>query len=138
MTDTKLELAGRDSRILNVIIDMIAIFTLWIILSIACIFLGLDQTYTDETGEQLPIIPLMILIPTFWGYYFLAEYIFQRTLGKIATKSLVVSTAGNKPTMKQIAFRTLSRSIPFEYFSYFASVEGIHDRLSKTRVIRKS
>ena len=136
MTDNNLNLAGQGQRIFNVIIDMVAFFVIWIVLTIGLMFWGLDQTYTDETGEQLPIVPLIILVPTFWGYYLLAEYKFQRTLGKVLTKTKVVSLTGDKPTLKQIIFRTLSRSIPFEYFSYLATVEGIHDKLSKTRVVK--
>lgn len=136
MTDNNLNLAGQGQRIFNVIIDMVAFFIIWFLLTIGLMYLGLGQTYTDETGEQLPIVPLIILVPTFWGYYLLTEYKFQKTLGKVLTKTKVVSLTGDKPTLKQVIFRTLSRSIPFEYFSYLASVEGIHDKLSKTRVVK--
>ncbi len=136
MTDNNLNLAGQGQRIFNFIIDMVTFFTIWFALTMGLMLLGLDQTYTDETGEQLPIVPLIILVPTFWGYYLLTEYKFQRTLGKVLTKTKVVSLTGDKPTLKQIIFRTLSRSIPFEYFSYLATVEGIHDKLSKTRVVK--
>ena len=136
ITDNNLSLAGQEQRIFNVIIDMVAFFIIWLLMTIGLMFLGLDQTYTDETGEKLPIIPIIILVPTFWGYYLLTESIFQRTLGKVLTKTKVVSLTGEKPTLKQVIFRTLSRSIPFEYFSYLATVEGIHDRLSKTRVVK--
>ncbi|MVM37941.1 hypothetical protein GO730_10615 [Spirosoma sp. HMF3257] len=70
------------------------------------------------------------------GYYILTELLFQRTLGKVLTKTKVVSLTGDKPSLLQIIFRTLSRSIPFEYLSYFVTVEGLHDKLSKTRVVK--
>ncbi len=136
MPDNNLNLAGQGQRIINFIVDMTTIAILWIILTFILLILGLDQTYTDETGEQVPIIPLLIIVPTFWGYYIFTEYKFQKSLGKLFTKTKVVSLTGDKPTLLQIIYRTLSRSIPFEYFSYFATVEGIHDRLSKTRVIK--
>jgi uncharacterized RDD family membrane protein YckC len=136
MTDNDLNLAGQGQRVFNVIIDMVAFFIIYFLLTIGLMLLGLDQTYTDETGEQLPIIPIIILVPTFWGYYFLTEYKFQRTLGKVLTRTKVVSLTGDRPTLKQVIIRTLSRSIPFEYFSYLATVEGIHDSLSKTRVVK--
>jgi uncharacterized RDD family membrane protein YckC len=136
MTDNKnLNLAGREQRIFNVIIDMVAFFIILLFLTIGLMLLGFNQTYSDEAGEQ-PMVLAVILIPTFWGYYILSEYVFQRTLGKVLTKTKVVSLTGGKPTLKQIILRTLSRSIPFEYFSYLVTVEGIHDRLSKTRVVK--
>jgi uncharacterized RDD family membrane protein YckC len=137
MIENRLDLADKGDRILNVIVDMVAFFIIWFFLTFVLMALGLNQTYTDETGEQMPIISWVILIPTFWGYYILTEYKFQRTLGKLVTKTKVVSVTGDKPTIRQIIYRTLSRSIPFEYFSYLGTVEGIHDKLSKTRVIKQ-
>jgi uncharacterized RDD family membrane protein YckC len=136
MTEKNLNLAGQGQRIFNVLIDMITFFIIWIILSAVLIISGLNQTYLNETGERLPIIPIIILVPTFWGYYLVTEFMFQRSFGKILTKTKVVSMTSDKPTLRQIIYRTLSRSIPFEYFSYLVTVEGIHDKLSKTRVIK--
>ncbi|WP_140485227.1 RDD family protein [Flavobacterium sp. GSA192] len=136
MTQNDLKLANQGQRILNAIIDMVTFLVIWFLLSIGLMLLELNQTYTDETHKQLPIIPIIILLPTFWGYYLLTEYKFQRTLGKVLTKTKVVSSSGDKPTLKQLIFRTLSRSIPLEYFSYIVTVKGIHDKLSSTRVIK--
>jgi uncharacterized RDD family membrane protein YckC len=132
-----LTLAGKGDRLANLIIDMITFFLIWIILSIILILVGFDQTYTDETGELIPLIPMIIVIPTFWGYYIILEYFFQKTLGKVLTKTTVISKTGSKPTLGKIIGRTISRSIPFEYFSYLVTVNGIHDSLSGTRVIKQ-
>ncbi len=136
VTENDLKLAGKGHRIFNAIIDMVSFFIIWILLTLILYVVGFDQTYTDETGEELPIIAVYILIPTFWGYYLFAEYKFQKTIGKLLTKTKVVSLKGDKPSFTQIILRTLCRSIPFEYFSYLTTVEGIHDRLSKTRVVK--
>jgi len=136
MTENKLNLAGKALRVINVVVDMITFIIIWLVLSMGLLLLGLDQTFIDETGEQIPIVPFIILLPTFWGYYLFAEYKFQRTVGKLLTKTRVVAFTGEGPTVKQIIIRTLSRSIPFEYFSYLVTVEGIHDKLSKTRVTK--
>jgi uncharacterized RDD family membrane protein YckC len=138
MNNQELNLAGKGQRIINVLIDMIVFVFIWIVITVVLLVLGFNQTYTDEIGEKVPLIPLIILLPTFWGYYVFTEYKFQKTVGKLLTKTKVVSLTGEKPTLLQIIFRTLSRSIPFEYFSYFISVEGIHDRISKTRVVNIS
>jgi|APHig6443717497_1056834.scaffolds.fasta_scaffold550792_1 uncharacterized RDD family membrane protein YckC len=136
MTDNNLNLAGQGQRILIFIIDMTAIIILWFALIVGLKLLGVSLTSVDETGEQVSRTPYILLLLIFWCYYLLTEYLSQRTLGKFLTKTKVVSIDGARATLKQLIFRTLSRSIPFEYFSYLVTVEGIHDKLSKTRVIK--
>jgi uncharacterized RDD family membrane protein YckC len=136
MEDSRLDLAKQGVRAINMIVDMISFFILWFLLSLGLMLLGFNQIYVDETGEQIPLIPMIVIVPTFWGYYILTEFLFQRTLGKLLTKTMVVTKTGGKPTFGQVLGRTLSRSIPFEYLSYLVSVNGIHDRLSGTRVIK--
>ena len=136
MDNDSLNLAGSGDRLINFIVDMITFILLWLIVSFILILIGFNQTYTDSTGETLPIIPMIIVVPTFWGYYVFAELLFQRTLGKLLTRTKVVTKTGDKPGFGQILGRTLSRSIPFEYFSYLFTINGIHDRLSGTRVIK--
>ncbi len=137
MNDSRVNLAGQWVRFANSIVDMISIIAIWILLSFGLNLLGFDQMYEVEKGELITIIPLIIAFPTFWGYYLLTEFYFQRTLGKILTKTKVVTQTGDKPNFTQILWRTLSRSIPFEYFSYLVTINGIHDRLSGTRVIKE-
>jgi uncharacterized RDD family membrane protein YckC len=137
MEEARLHLAGQSVRVINMIVDMTSLFILWLLLSFGLMLLGFNQTYVDETGEQVPLTPLIIIIPTFWGYYLLTEFLFQRTLGKLLTKTKVVTKNGGKPTFAQILGRTLSRSIPLEYLSYLISVNGVHDRLSGTSVVKE-
>jgi uncharacterized RDD family membrane protein YckC len=137
MNTETLDNANRGIRLINLIVDMITFFILWLLLSIMLIKLGLDQTYIDSSGEAVPVIPIIIVLPVFWFYYFLTELIFQQTLGKLLTKTIVVTKTGEKPSILQILGRTFSRSIPFEYLSYLFSTKGIHDYLSATRVIKK-
>jgi uncharacterized RDD family membrane protein YckC len=137
MNTGTLEHAGRGIRFINMIVDMIAFFIIWLLISIVLIKLGLDQTNVDSSGESVPVIPMIIIIPVFWFYYILTEYTFQQTLGKLLTKTKVSTKSGDKPSILQILGRTLSRSIPFEYISYLFSANGIHDSLSGTTVIKK-
>lgn len=136
MESNNFYIASRGQRIINLIIDTIAYLVIWFILSTLIMLLGFDQIYSSETGEELPLTPLFILFPSFWGYYIITEFVFQKTIGKIFTDTKVISTNGDKPTINQIIIRTLCRNIPFEYISFLAVSEGIHDRLSRTRVIR--
>jgi len=79
------------------------------------------------------LITLMIIA---FMYYFILELIFQSTIGKVLTKTTVVSITGYPPRLKDVLIRSISRFIPFEAYSYINSEVGLHDKLSKTRVIR--
>jgi uncharacterized RDD family membrane protein YckC len=69
-------------------------------------------------------------------YYLIFETITGRTLGKYITNTKILTEDGQKPEADKILYRTLSRMIPFEAFS-FLGVEGRgwHDTISKTVVV---
>lgn len=133
--------ADKGLRAVNSIIDTIAFlfiyFVFTFILTMSLFAMGVNTFYTDETGETFPVVALVVILPTYWLYYIITEYFFQRTLGKLLTKTRVVSKTGGKPTLKQIIFRTLSRSIPLEYLSFIVKDRGIHDSLSGTVVVQR-
>ena len=104
--------ASRTKRIINFLIDSIFISLLNIL-------------FFDN--YNLTILILFII------YYTIFEGIFKVTIGKILTKTKVVSTDGTKTDL--IFIRTLLRLIPFEPFSYFIGNTGWHDKLSNTVVI---
>jgi uncharacterized RDD family membrane protein YckC len=137
MEYSKLNLAGQGTRLINCIIDMVCIFIIWLLFSAISLAIVIYLDYFNIDDEQIIIIPALIILPIFWGYYILTEFLFQQTLGKVLTKTMVVTIDGNKPSIGQFIGRTLSRSIPFEYFSYLATASGLHDQISGTRVIRK-
>ncbi len=69
-------------------------------------------------------------------YYLSSEALFGRTLGKLVTRTRVVSESGGPATFWQLLMRTLYRLMPFEGFSFLATRRpGWHDRWSKTRVV---
>lgn len=106
-------------RFINYVIDGIFI--------IASMVLVLPENLNDDLGSA-------ILLGWFFCYYFFSELFFGKTLGKLITKSTVVSETGEKPTMNQIVIRSLSRLIPFDNFSFLLGERGWHDKLSKTEV----
>ncbi|MCE3227202.1 MAG: hypothetical protein K0S32_1753 [Bacteroidetes bacterium] len=69
-------------------------------------------------------------------FYFIFEATMQATPAKAILKRVVVDEYGNKPTVKQIFIRSISRAVPFEGFSCLSET-GWHDDWSKTFVIRK-
>jgi uncharacterized RDD family membrane protein YckC len=70
-------------------------------------------------------------------YYFVMEYTMGQTIGKILTKSKVVDVKNKgHPKFIQIFIRTLSRLIPVDFVSYLFNKQGIHDYISKTKLIK--
>ena len=75
----------------------------------------------------------MILV--YYLYYFIFELTIGQTIGKMITKTKVVSVDQNeKISLVSIFIRTFSRLIPIDILSYIFSVNGIHDILSKTEL----
>jgi uncharacterized RDD family membrane protein YckC len=67
------------------------------------------------------------------------EYFTGKTIGKFITKTRVLTDGGQKPTLKTIIIRTLSRFIPFEMISCINErAHGWHNTLSKTIVLPDS
>jgi uncharacterized RDD family membrane protein YckC len=84
---------------------------------------------------QQDLLMFAILAFTFPIYYTLLEYKFGKTLGKLITKTRVVSSDGSPLTFRQCLGRTLCRLIPFERFSgFFMGGLFWHDLFSKTMV----
>jgi len=68
-------------------------------------------------------------------YFFTTESVFARTLGKAVNGSFVVY---ERARVLATLWRTLSRFIPLEAFSFIGRSEGWHDTLSRTTVRRVS
>jgi uncharacterized RDD family membrane protein YckC len=86
---------------------------------------------------EMPLIILIYLF-TFPVYYILCEFFFQKTIGKVFTRSIVVDEYGNKPDFKTIVVRSVIRFIPFEWFSFINQSRGWHDRWTNTFVITQA
>ncbi len=82
------------------------------------------------------LIGYLIIFGTFIGYYAIMETKFQKTVGKYVTKTTVVKMNGEKPTNGDIVTRTFCRLIPFDRLSFLFMKNGIHDLLSKTKVVK--
>ena len=69
-------------------------------------------------------------------YFFAMESLTSRTIGKYLTGTKVVAANGGKPTLGQIAGRSLCRLIPLEPLSFLGKdTRGWHDVWSHTYVI---
>jgi uncharacterized RDD family membrane protein YckC len=122
---------GSGIRFLNFIID----FFVWLILAtIISIIIGLFVQPTDQGIIQ--IFGYILIFGTFIGYYAIMEIKFQKTIGKFITKTKVVKMNGEKPENSDIISRTFCRLIPFDRISFLFVKNGIHDFLSKTKVVQ--
>jgi uncharacterized RDD family membrane protein YckC len=83
--------------------------------------------------ESFVIAPL-----TYFLYYFIMEVTLCQTLGKLVTKTKVVSVKGKRPNVLHILIRTVLRfQNPVDVFSYLMGNEqGVHDVLSRTRLVK--
>jgi len=78
-----------------------------------------------------------ISLTGYYLYYVIFEYAKGQTIGKMITKSKVVSAKNDtKFSFIQISGRTLMRFIPIDIISYLFTSNGLHDRVSKTIIIK--
>jgi len=122
--------ASKSTRLAHLILDNI--FSYFIFLAI-----GTLMMFTlKENIAAVIMVPFTFLY--FFLYYLVPEFYWQKTIGKLITKTKVVREDGNRPTFGQILIRTLARLIPFEVFSFLFTPIGWHDSLSKTIVVPKN
>lgn len=128
-------LVNSGTRFLNLIIDSIIWYILTIILfSLFGIFIPANFTITNNFIAT--IINLILMFGTFFAYHSIMEIKFQKTIGKFITKTRVVTLNGEKPENADIISRTFCRLIPFDRISFLFMKNGIHDFLSKTKVVK--
>jgi uncharacterized RDD family membrane protein YckC len=126
--------AGRGKRLANSIIDGIIYY---IILIVVFVVLGAFFMSFMEIADLIQnaglvyLLTFSVMILYYWGM----EVAFGKTVGKMITKTKVVTLDGKQPSSLQILGRTLSRFIPFDAFSFLGDGVGWHDTISKTRVI---
>ncbi len=137
-------LANKGRRFLNLMIDRIAFYLIFILIGA---FLGLFFSLIGyEEGllwiGQLENISqawdILLTLSIMFLYYFAMESLVGRTIGKALTKTVVVLKNGEKPTTRDIAIRTISRFIPFDPLSFLGNpTRGWHDSLSETYVVKE-
>ena len=96
--------------------------------------------FTNELTLSLKrVIEILVLIFIHFEYYGIMEYKYQKTIGKILTKTKVVTKDGTRPRLKNILIRTIVRLIVIvDQISYLFKRDGFHDKLSNTTVIREN
>jgi len=122
---------GSGIRFLNFIIDILV----WALLAIIIISI-IQLLFNFSNKIVIQFFESLVIFGTFIGYYIIMEIKLKKTIGKFITKTKVVKLNGENPDKLDIISRTLYRLIPFDQFSYLFVKNGIHDFLSKTKVIK--
>jgi uncharacterized RDD family membrane protein YckC len=132
--ETKLHEASPSTyaRVINFIIDTIAFS---FILAILSYFSGIILCCSKYIHHRAYMYIFMMAL-SFFSYYVLLETYYQKTLGKYLTKTHVRKKDGSKPTLKDILIRTCLRFVPFDSISFLFSINGFHDKLSDTVVVK--
>ncbi|WP_407933658.1 RDD family protein [Draconibacterium orientale] len=114
---------GKTLRLVNFLIDS-AIYFL--------IMFGILILFKDVIPQQNV---KWISIIVYFLYYFILESTTGQTIGKIITRSKVVSSTESKNYFfLRIILRTMTRFIPIDILTYLFSFRGLHDWISKTTV----
>ena len=121
-----MEEANKSKRIVNVIVDNCIIFFIYTPISLfAYYFLNLH--------EKIYTLVYFFIVLVYYGFF---ETYYQQTLGKMLTKTKVVTLQGEAPSIWKIFIRTIVRYNPFDVLSYlFGLGKGQHDYFSKTIVV---
>lgn len=125
--------AGWGRRLVNLLVDYLAIFAVFFGLGVTLALLGqadaLDKLEDDLLSRVLFIVVSLV-------YYTLMEGLFGRTFGKMLTGTRVVTDEGTHPSFGTIVKRSLWRFVPFDALSFLGDAYGWHDSRSDTQVVR--
>jgi uncharacterized RDD family membrane protein YckC len=116
-------------RFLGFVIDYIAAMVFGTVM-VAVLMLAFGEDLLDQFPDSL------IGIAGMATYYLLFEGLMGRTLGKLVTRTRVVSADDKGLSFGRIFVRTVSRFVPFEALSFwFGDGQMWHDSWSQTAVM---
>lgn len=120
-------------RFVNRMIDLMTLS--FIVAIVTSIFTKIDMSNYEAIINNLSF--RIILLGAIITYYTILEFLFGKTLGKLITKTSVVSTNNSKLSLYQCFLRSLIRDIiPFEFITgFFLKGNFLHDILPKTMVV---
>jgi len=129
--------ASKWTRFLHPVIDVIVTIMLFsrFVELIAYIKFGQAMFIRlDYSASPTPLLLMLALCRLI--YYLLFESVLGITPGKLLTETRVINYEGNKPSLKNVAVRSIVRFIPFESLT-FLQHNGLHDKLSHTLVVKE-
>lgn len=128
-----LQTVSTGKRFVHWVFDIFGIYAFAFALGIVIGLVRITQVLKDINAAVFSVSVVL-------AYYIFCEYLFNRTVGKLLTGTIVVTEDGSKPSLARILLRSLIRLVPFEPFSVLSSSSRMwHDSWSKTVVVdRKS
>src|SRR5689334_10823575 len=121
--------ANKGARVGNVIVDTVCVFIIYYIIQVMYT-LGYFAIF-----DEYPFVPGFLFYLIYASYYFLFEQLSGATPGKLLTRTVVRNYDGSKPSVKRIFLRSVLRIFPHDYLSFLCGATGLHDELSKTKVV---
>jgi len=123
--------ASISKRLINLIVDVIAIVILYVVISF---FLRL------VIGIFFIFFSWITVLIFFLLYFGISELVMDgKTFGKIITRTRVVTLQGYKPDISAIFIRMIARLIPIDgLFLFTKGNKTLHDQFSKTIVVDES
>lgn len=137
------QLATQGKRFINMFVDHIILqassFVIGVVLAAASVALQGPEATSAVEDESFNWLAFLIALLVSYAYFVITESLFQRTLAKFLTGTMVVTEDGGKPSFAQILGRSLARFVPFEPLSFLGSKNpvGWHDSWSGTLVVLK-
>ncbi len=125
------DLATTGQRFSNMLIDTVMYLIFSMIVGVILGVLGFYESLKEMNDTLFGLILMTV-------YFLPQEAIWGRTIGKLVTKTKVVSIDGKNVTFLKALGRTVCRIIPFEAFTFLGGdghPHGLHDKLPKTKVI---
>ncbi|MCX6158936.1 MAG: RDD family protein [Ignavibacteriae bacterium] len=119
--------ADAGKRFLNLIIDIGVVIFLIVVFN--------KILYHHSIFSYLGMFKILDIAVVF-AYFYGLENSLGQTVGKMITKTKVVTLDGGKPTTQQMLVRTFSRVIPLEPVLLIGG-KWLHDSLSQTRVVNQ-
>jgi len=129
------EYASAGQRFVNYLIDLIIFYVLMFIVGI---FIGIAAVAGVASTESvaITILTYVFAIAFYLLYYTLLEGSKGKTLGKLVSKTKVITEDGTPMTYNKAFFRSLSRLVPFEPLSVFFGLKMWHDQWTNTMVVK--
>ncbi len=137
-TEPSFEYASAWQRFLNYFIDFIAFYILIVLFGFIAGMVFASRNENPDMDSFLGFTTI-IYAATFvimLLYYTLLESAKGKALGKLITKTKVVTEDGQPITYKQAFMRTIIRFVPLEFLSGFSGTTMWHDQWTRTMVVK--
>jgi uncharacterized RDD family membrane protein YckC len=131
------EVAGLGRRFGGAVVDLVGLTVARIVLGVAGVLLfgpGWEERF-DAAVLEGALGPVHLWCG-YALYYTFFEGRWARTPGKWAFGTAVVCEDGSRPELGRVVVRTLCRFLPVDALSFLVADNGLHDSISRTRVVR--